>query len=223
MEKSEVKQRRPVLDNGEKQTEIQSLTQYGHDSLINGSTTEASETFLQAFQLSKLIDDPYISRGCSFNLGACYVAAGQPKFGLKYLELAIPPEDANDGLENTSDLWYNIGVAKHAIGEIKEACLAYEKAQIGYKQIGLKRLEAECLYKLAICYHLCERLQDSQETYYKAHEVYEGLGDRNSQALCLVSLTTVFSELNDIDGCAKVLDILLDVCQDLNDTYLQGT
>ena len=206
----------------EKSLEIQALTKYGHEQLTQGLAVDANETFLSAYQLARQTNDLYVIRGCCFNLGACYVAGGQAKLGLKYLELAIPPVNDEDGIENFSDLWYNIGVARHAIRDIEKAVLAYEKAQDGYNKLNSKKLEAECLSKLAVCYHLVGRLKDSQTSYYKAHEVYEKLGDRNNQALCLVSLTSVFSELKDIDGCAKVLDILLDVCQELEDYFLQG-
>eukprot|EP00111_Clytia_hemisphaerica_P001594 TCONS_00004542-protein len=206
----------------ERTLEIQSLTRYGHDLLMKGSTVEASEAFLNAYQFAKQENNPYVVRACSFNLGACYVASGQAKVGLKYLEMAMPSVIDDDGLENFSDLWYNIAVARHSMGDIEQASIAYQKAQEGYNRLDSRKLEAECLSKLAVCYHLLRRLSESKTSYYKAHESYERLGDRNNQALCLVSLTGVFSELKDIDGCAKVLDILLDVCQDLEDCSLQA-
>ena len=63
----------------EKKEEIQALTQLGHECLTNESASEAIEIFLEAFQVAKQIDDEYTLRGCRFNLGACYVASGNPK------------------------------------------------------------------------------------------------------------------------------------------------
>lgn len=202
--------------------EIQALTKHGHDLLMKDSKHEASETFLNAYQLARKTDNTFIVRGCCFNLGACYVASGQANIGLKYLEMAIPLDQNEDGIENVSDLWYNIAVAHHSIGNIEKACVAYEKALVGYNKLSSFKLEAECLSKLAVCFHLLGRLKDSKTAYYKAHEKFEQIGDRSNQALSLVSLTGVFSELKDIEGCAKVLDILLDVCQELEDHFLQG-
>lgn len=202
--------------------EIQALTKHGHALLMKDSKIEASETFLNAYQLARKTDNISIIRGCCFNLGACYVASGQANVGLKYLEMAIPSATNEDGLENVSDLWYNIAIAHHSIGTIEKACIAYEKAFDGYSKLNLLKLEAECLSKLAACYHLLGRLSDTKSAYYKAHEKFEKLGDRGNQALSLVSLTGVFSQLKDIEGCAKVLDILLDVCQELEDHLLQG-
>ena len=211
-----------LTDVDGKYFEIQALTKYGHNLLMKDSKHEASETFLNAYQLARKIDNAFIIRGCCFNLGACYVASGQANVGLKYLEMAIPPTQNEDGLENVSDLWYNIAVAHHSIGNIEKACVAYEKGLAGYSKLNSFKLEADCLSKLAVCYHLLGRLKDSKSAYYKAHEKFEKIGDRSNQALSLVSLTGVFSELKDIEGCAKVLDILLDVCQELEDHFLQG-
>ena len=211
-----------IEDSEDQYFEIQALTKHGHDLLMKDFKHEASETFLNAYQLARKMDNAFIVRGCCFNLGACYVASGQANVGLKYLEMAIPPNQNTDSVENVSDLWYNIAVAHHSIGNIEKACVAYEKALVGYSKLNSFKLEAECLSKLAVCYHLLGRLKDSKLAYYKAHEKFEKIGDRSNQALSLVSLTGIFSELKDIEGCAKVLDILLDVCQELEDHFLQG-
>ena len=214
-----------IFDNqpaSELKFKIQSLTKYGHDMLIKGSFVEAGESFLNAYQLSKQMQDDFIVRGCCFNLGACYVAGGQPKLGLKYLEQALPPDENDDGLEHFADLWYNIGVAQHALGDINKAIDAYEKSQRSYHDLKWEKLEAECLSKLAVCYHLKIRLKEACDMYRKAQSIYNNLGDQNNYALCLVSETSVLTQIGDIDTCAKVLNVLLDVCQDLTDRHLQG-
>jgi len=201
---------------------IQSLTKYGHDVLMQGSSMEAAESFLSAYQYSKQLHNNLIIRGCCFNLGACYIAGGQPSLGLKYLEKAIPPNGVEDTVENFADLWYNIGVARHAFGDIENAIVAYEKSQTAYNKLNWNKLEGECLSKLAVCYHLKDRLQESRDMYKKAQIIYKELNDTNNQALCLVSETNVLTQMGDIDGCAKVLDHLLDVCQEIKDHHLQA-
>lgn len=209
--------------NEKRRGEIQKLTKLGHEYLSCDSPSDATESFLDAFQLSKILEDDYTLRGCRFNLGACYVATGKPKVGLKYLEQALPPDDFDDGRENFADLWYNIGIARHALNEINDAINAYKKAYDAYKEMATnKKLEAECLSKLAICYHLSNKLNESHEMYTKAHGIYKELNDRNNEALCLVSETAVLSQMGKIDECAKTLNVLLDVCQEVSDKYLQA-
>lgn len=153
----------------EMKLEIEELTRIGHDHLANESSREAAEVFHEAFQISKQVNDPHINRGCRFNLGACFVAIGNPSLGLRYLEEAIPPEHLDDGHENFADLWYNIGVAQHALNDIDEAISAYKKANATYKEMMIDhRLEAECLSKLAVCYHLKNDLSTSRDCYEKA-------------------------------------------------------
>lgn len=202
--------------------QITTLTEIGRKTLANGSPDEASEIFRHVCNLAEQTKDDFMRRGCYFNLGACYVACQQPKLGLKYLEQAIPPDGVEDGIENYADLWYNIGIANHALGNIDKAVVGYEKAQISYHTLSAKRLEGGCLCKLAVCYHLKYRLKDTYDMYFKSQEIYYELGDKNSQALSLVSATGVLSEIGDIDGCAKLLDQLLDVCQEIEDKHLQA-
>ena len=203
--------------------DVQALTKLGHEYLSKDSSSEATETFLEAYQLAKQIGNEYTLRGCMFNLGACYVATGNPKTGLKYLEQAVPPEDCDDGPENFADLWYNIGIARHALSNIDEAIIAYKKAYDAYKGTeSNNRLEAECLSKLAVCYHLKHKLQDSHDMYTQAQEIYSQLNDKNNEALCLVSETGILSQMGNIDECAKTLNSLLDVCQQVEDKHLQA-
>lgn len=52
--------------------------------------------------------------------------------------------------------------------------------------------------------------------------IYKQLNDRDNEALCLVSETGILSQMGKIEECAKKLDVLLDVCQDVEDEHLQA-
>ena len=201
---------------------IQELTSYGHDCLSQGNAISACDSFLQAYEYAQKITDQYIYRACCFNLGACYIASGEPASGLPYMEEAVPPDDQDDGLDNFADLWYNMGVARHATNNIDQAIEAYKKAHSAYKELNNRKLEGECLSKLAVCYHLQDQRDDAVNSYGLAAKVYGSLNDATNQALSLVSETNVLSEMGDIEKCAKVLVILLDICQDVPDKGIQG-
>ena len=115
---------------------VRQFTEQGHDYLKNGDPETAARYFSSALEKAELYGDEYLVRACSFNAGSCLVACGQPSRGLVYLTRAIPPKNQSDGLQNLADLEYNIGIAQHAIGDIVNAIVSYEKAADAYKNLG---------------------------------------------------------------------------------------
>ncbi|XP_065672626.1 tetratricopeptide repeat protein 24 [Hydra vulgaris] len=208
------------LINGSEIEQIQQLTELGHDSLKKGQTTQAIELFLKAYNQSKSVSNVFILQSCSFNLGACYIATGSPKNGLIYLKQIASFDNIQP--ENYADLWYNIGIAHHALNDIDQAVEAYEKARKVYCDLKVLNLQAECESKLGTCYHLQNQLQDSFEMYKNARNSYSILNDRSNECLNLVNAATVAAEMQEIEECAKILDILLDLCHELNDKNLQA-
>ena len=208
------------INNDNKIKQIQELTELGHKFLKNGDTLQATEFFLAAYLESNSTNDELIVQSCSFNLGACYIASGLPQQGLKYLEQNTSLN--NKEPENYADLWYNIGIAHHALNDIDQAVVAYEKAHLVYCELKILNLQAECETKLGTCYHLQKRLKDSHKMYQNARNSYSILNDKNNESLSLVNAATVLAEMGNIDECAKMLDILLDLCQELSDKHLQG-
>ena len=124
---------------------IRQFTEQGHEALKSGDLTNAGKNFSHALEKAELYGDEFLIRACSFNLGSCLVAFGQPSRGLVYLTRAIPPKDQSDGIQNFADLEYNIGVAKHAVGDVANATDAYEKASSAYRELGNLPLQ---VYKL---------------------------------------------------------------------------
>ncbi len=115
---------------------VQHSTEEGHDSLRTGDLNAAAKHFSNALEKAELYRDDFLIRACSFNLGSCLVACGQPSKGLGYLDSATPPlGDGSDGIQNFADLEYNIGIARHAIGSVEDAIDAYVKAAKSYKEL----------------------------------------------------------------------------------------
>ena len=115
---------------------VRQFTEQGHEALRSGDLTNAAKNFSHALEKAELYGDEFLVRACSFNLGSSLVALGQPSRGLVYLTRAVPPEDMSDGLQNFADLEYNIGVAKHAVGDVANAIAAYEKASNAYRELN---------------------------------------------------------------------------------------
>ena len=114
---------------------VRQFTEQGHESLRIGDLTNATKHFSHALEKAELYGDKFLIRACSFNLGSCLVAFGQPSRGLVYLSRSLPPKDQSDGLQNFADLQYNIGIAKHATGDVNNAAEAYQKASDAYKEL----------------------------------------------------------------------------------------
>ena len=201
---------------------VQNCTEKGHEFLRNGQLLEASQSFMSAFVKSEEYGNEYLTRACSFNLGACYVASGNPGHGIDYLEQAIPPSKGSDGLDNYGDLYYNIGVARHALGEMENAAEAYQKAATAYEELKNVELQVETLTKLVQCYQSLDSLSDAGETLDKVQQIYESLGQKENQATALSTWISLLAQMGELEKCGKVLSTLLDICQDFEDAKLQG-
>lgn len=122
---------------------VRQFSEQGHEALRSGDVSKASVYFSHALEKAELYGDEFLIRACSFNLGSCLVAFGEASRGLVYLTRAVPPQDQSDGPENFADLQYNIGIAKHAVGDVVNAVLAYEKAANLYKELHNKPLQVQ--------------------------------------------------------------------------------
>eukprot|EP00794_Sanderia_malayensis_P009593 gene9593-10580_t len=202
---------------------IQQHTEEGHESLKKGDLEEASKHFSTALEKAKLYQDDFTTRACAFNLGSCLVAFGQPNKGLEYLEYALPPSgDESDGIQNFADLEYNIGIAKHALGDLDHAVEAYSNAVSAYKKLDNIPMQVETYKKLAVCYQSLKELQKAAASYKTVAELYEQLGEQENRCIALSSLTSLLAELKDIKECSENLKILLGVCQEMDNAKLKG-
>ena len=112
---------------------IDGATRLGHEHLSKGNLNDACSSFEKAVQLAEDLKDGFTERACYFNLGACYVAQGDPKRGVEFLLKACPPDKESDGRTNYADLQYNLGTAYDALGDLHKAVECYDTAAEEYK------------------------------------------------------------------------------------------
>ena len=98
--------------------QVDGATRLGHEQLAKGNIDEACSSFEKAVQLAESLKEGFTERACYFNLGACYVARGDPKRGVEYLKKSFPPDKESDGRTNYADLQYNLGTAYDALSDI---------------------------------------------------------------------------------------------------------
>lgn len=202
--------------------EVEKFTSLGHEALRSGNLEGACEAFESAAKLSSHVKEGFTQRACYFNLGASYVAKGEAKKGIEFLQKALPPEKEADGPANFADLHYNLGIAYDSIGEVENAIKCFEVAVVEYKTQENKEMLAETLMKLGSDCAFHNDVRRAADIFENAYEIFNFLGDKRSEVLALSSRVNMLAELEDIEKCGDVLRILIERCEELNENLLKG-
>lgn len=132
--------------------DVEKYSKIGTQDLQTGQLDQALEAFKYAYKRSHELEDGFTERACAFNLGAAYIAMGQPKRGLEILHKAVPPENRREGKSN-GDLYFNFGLGYEGLGNYEDAARNYTKALEEYRAEGdNSEMEIETLEKLAQIY-----------------------------------------------------------------------
>uniref|UniRef100_A0A8P4KH40 Tetratricopeptide repeat protein 24 n=2 Tax=Dicentrarchus labrax TaxID=13489 RepID=A0A8P4KH40_DICLA len=148
--------------------DIEELTSAGHRALQEGRTGDAVSCFNTALKTAGQLQDSRVLRACSFNLGAAYVEAGQPKKGLDLLRQAQPGPKA----DRLPDLQFNLALAHNALGQDREAAAFFLQAAQLYRSQGDGGSEGDACMEMGRCY---SRLQDwtlAVQGFLRAAESY---------------------------------------------------
>ncbi|XP_053405354.1 dentin sialophosphoprotein-like isoform X2 [Mercenaria mercenaria] len=166
---------------------------------------KAVECYDKAYKLAREVNDDKTERTCAFNLGAAYIAIGNPKEGLEYLHKAHPPTGQKDESSN-GDLYFNMGLGHEKMNEeekvdnnsknekIKhdeEALKYFRKAHEQYMKFERDKtdLQIQCLEKCFQIYHNWKDNLHKAEMCQIMAEVYIGT-DQLSQAEKLCECAT---------------------------------
>ncbi|XP_077989063.1 uncharacterized protein LOC144443458 isoform X1 [Glandiceps talaboti] len=200
---------------------INKYTKKGNEELTHGKMKAAVEAFDKAYSQAIELNDDYTLRGCAFNLGAIYIATGQPQRGIELLEKAIPPENTKDGT-STADLYYNFGLAHDALHHHNQAIQSYERAALEYKDSKNIAMEAETHSKLASVYKYLHKYRQAGNEFGLASELYESGSDMYKQTVALCEQGSCLLQMKDIISSTKVLDDCLQLCGQQEQSYKLG-
>lgn len=201
--------------------QIDGATRLGHEQLAKGNIDEACSSFEKAVELAERLKEGFTERACYFNLGACYVARGDPNRGVEYLKKSFPPNKELDGRTNYADLQYNLGTAYDALSDIQKAVECYEIAAEEYKAQKNLEMRGETLLRLGKDWTNIGDLKKAAEIYQQCAEIFQEMGDKNTQLLILNNLASLLGEIRDIAACGKVLAQVIELCQDVEDNGLK--
>lgn len=201
--------------------QVDGATRLGHEQLAKGNIDEACSSFEKAVQLAESLKEGFTERACYFNLGACYVARGDPKRGVEYLKKSFPPDKESDGRTNYADLQYNLGTAYDALSDIQKAVECYEIAAEEYKAQENLEMRGETLLRLGKDWTNIGDLKKAAEIYQQCADIFQEMGDKNTQLLILNNLASLLGEVRDIAACGKVLAQVIELCQDVDDNALK--
>lgn len=158
------------------------LSLRGQIAFAAGDMQRAAESFTQAHTANP--EDRDALKG----LGACLVSLGRPGEALAYLQKALVLE------ENDPETQWQLGKAYDAIGKVKEAAEAFEKAKkLGYKDADFKSLMgydlARALFDAGKTEAAISEYQkaikvatDTATGYFELGKIYESIG-QNSKAI----------------------------------------
>ncbi|XP_077181499.1 tetratricopeptide repeat protein 24 isoform X2 [Paroedura picta] len=166
-----------------KDTEIEDLTQGGHQALLLGKEEEALQNFNKAFTLSLETSSRQAQKVCAFNLGAAYVECGQPEKGLEFLLKSQPKE--GEAAAHQADLFFNIGAAHEGLQDFPKALEYFRKAQGHYHSVQAGS-EAGTYMKMGMC--------------------YLGMEDPSRAAQCFLEAGRAYAEVNSLEAAATALN-----------------
>ncbi|XP_066271856.1 serine-rich adhesin for platelets-like [Branchiostoma lanceolatum] len=203
--------------------EIDKCTQLGNEELNNGEQDKALQAFAAAYEKSVLLEEKYTERACAFNLGAVYIAMGQPQRGLELLLRALPSKDDENEQQSNSDLYYNLGLGYDQMRRYDEAIRYYEQAIEAYgKDGGNPLIEGEALTKLAFTYTNLNKSSQAAKCHGQAAMMYERAEDVERQALALNFQATCLLESRRVPECEDALDRCREVCGDMKEGEVLG-
>ncbi|XP_034721222.1 tetratricopeptide repeat protein 24, partial [Etheostoma cragini] len=128
--------------------DIEELTSVGNRALQEGRTEDALSCFNSALKAAAKLQDSRVLRACSFNLGAAYVEAEQPKKGLVFLRQAQSGPKA----DRLPDLQFNLAQAHNALGQRRKAGACFLQAAQLYRSQGDGRSEGDACMEMSHCY-----------------------------------------------------------------------
>ena len=201
---------------------VDKYTRLGSDELLKGNLEKATELFETAFRRSQHTDDGFMSRVCTFNLGAVYIAQRDADKGLEMLQNAIPPMNTKDGRSN-GDLFYNFGLAYELQSNVTEAVKYFELALEEYQaERDNVQMVAEVSMKLGIFYSsLGSRLQ-SARCHGTAAASFHKVQDYGQQTLCLCQQGTALVQARKINDALEVSDNCMIMCQRVKELNTLG-
>ncbi|KAI8501708.1 tetratricopeptide repeat [Branchiostoma belcheri] len=204
-------------------SEIDKCTQQGNEELNRGEQDKALQAFAAAYEKSVLLEEKYTERACAFNLGAVYIAMGQPQRGLELLQRALPQDDNEKEQQSNSDLYYNLGLGYDQMRRYDEAIRYYEQAIEAYgKDGGNPLMEGEALTKLAFTYTNLNKPSQAAKCHWQAAALYERASDVERQALALNFQATCLLESRRVPECEEALDRCREVCGNMEEGEVLG-
>lgn len=165
--------------------DVEKYSDIGSQELQKGDVNRAFEAYEYAFKKSRELDNSYLERACAFNLGAAYIAKGQPIKGLELLQKAVPPLNKRDGRSN-GDLYFNFALGYEALMKYQDAIKYYKLALDEYKVENYNdSMEIETAQKVA---QLCASLgyhKDAALYFNHLAGVYKRQNNTNKHVLTL--------------------------------------
>ncbi|KAL7393146.1 hypothetical protein ABVT39_007119 [Epinephelus coioides] len=161
--------------------DIEELTSAGHRALQEGRTEDALSYFNNALKAAGQLQDSRVVLACSFNLGAAYVEAGQPKKGLDLLCQAQPGPKA----DRLPDLQFNLALAHNALGQSQEASAYFLQAAQLYRSQGDGGSEGDACMEMSRCYSRAQDWSLAVQGFLRAAESYRVADMLDSAATAL--------------------------------------
>lgn len=195
--------------------DVEKYSKIGTQDLQTGQLDQALRALKYAYKRSHELEDGFTERACAFNLGAAYIAMGQPKQGLEILHKAVPPENKREGKSN-GDLYFNFGLGYEGLGNYEDAARNYTKALEEYRAEGdNSEMEIETLEKLAQIYTRTKNAF-TIDAYNQLVQLYE---NTNNPANYLKHMRALFEKSNHLyqGGKKAEAEIAADECMKITE------
>ncbi len=206
----------PPIVSPEKQAEAEKLFNQGTEQFKGNQYTAAFQSWQQAFQIYRELQDRQGEVNCLGKLGNVYQSLGQYQQAIACHQqsLGIAREIKYPQAEVNS--LSNLGHVCYSIGQYEQALSGYQQALNIAQTIKYRMGEANCLGNLGNVYYVLGKSQESIENYQKAVEIAQDMNYRFGAVNFLSHLGNVYASIAQYEEAIAHLDQALSLARTLN-------
>jgi tetratricopeptide (TPR) repeat protein len=189
----------------------------GQIHLNHGRSSEAVVALTDASDFARQMDDPEFSTRVNGLLGRALMDAGREADALNALEIAVRGSRSAGDVTGEARWLIAAGEAMLRSGETTNAAALAERAEELARMTADNSLRSE-VYNLVGQVALVERrLQDAEDAFMSATAAARAAGQQGDSLHYLPLLARVASEMEDIEGALRYIDLAVDEATSTND------
>ncbi len=199
----------PVGDS--RQAQANQLFQQGIEQYRASQPEAAIQSWQQALKIYQQLQNRQGEGATLVNLGAAYLALGNYRKAIKFLEPFLAIAKATNNQLGEAQALCNLGIAHEALGNYSKAIEFYQQSLVKARAVAnsqqdsfaARTAERIALKSLAMVYADQENYAKAIEYYTQSLTLARTMGDRNGEAQALGNLGIAYKQLGDYEQAVE--------------------